>query len=193
MPLTEQIAAYFDRVPCGSRHIDPTSQRYFTQPHIPEFAEFWKWKGKRVLEIGCGIGTDTIEFVNQGAFVSAVDVSGRSVELALKRCPQAIYHVADAEEWLPPGPFDLVYSFGVLHHTPYPGKVLRLARERLKQTGELRIMLYAKWSWKHLTRRQPEAQAGCPLVRWYSMHAARHLVESCGFKVRSIEKTHIFP
>jgi SAM-dependent methyltransferase len=187
-----EIAEYWNRQPCGSLHPDPTAQRFFTQPHIPLFAEFWKWKGKRVLEIGCGIGTDTMEFVNQGAWVYAVDQSDKSIEMALKRCPQAAYHVANAEEWLPAGSFDLVYSFGVLHHTPHPEKILN--RLKLRDDGQLRIMLYAKYSWKHLfTRQQPEAQAGCPLVKWYSFRDVKKLLSSCGFKVLRIEKTHIFP
>ncbi len=200
MPLTEQIAAYWSRVPCGSRHPDPTTQRYFTQPHIPPFADFSKWKGKSVVEIGCGIGTDTLEFLKAGVrVIYAVDISTRSIALASQRAYRltlntAYFIPANAEEFLPRGPFDLIWSFGVLHHTPHPEKVLTLARERLVPDGELRIMLYAKWSWKHLfTRQQPEAQAGCPLVKWYSMKAARHLIESCGFQVTSIHKTHIFP
>lgn len=200
-----EITSYWDRVPCGSRHADPTEQRYFTQPHIPAFADFPRWKDKRVLDIGCGIGTDTLEFVRAGVrSIDAVDISSQSLGIAARRShqlsrdtgvrPCAWFSPANAEEFLPRGPFDLIYSFGVLHHTPHPEKVLRLAHERLLPDGELRIMLYATWSWKHLfTRQQPEAQAGCPLVRWYSMRAGRRLVESCGFEVVSIEKRHIFP
>src|ERR1700739_509502 len=98
--------------------------------------------------------------------------------LAMKRidAPRmgVLFHCRNAEEFLPDGPFDLIWSFGVLHHTPHPEKVLRLAHERLKLDGDLRIMLYAKYSWKNLfTGQQPEAQAGCPLVRWYSMQGAK--------------------
>jgi hypothetical protein len=63
----------------------------------------------------------------------------------------------------------------------------------LAQGGELRIMLYGKYSLKHFLGTQPEAQSGCPLVKWYSKRQARKLVESAGFRVVSIEKTHIFP
>jgi SAM-dependent methyltransferase len=185
---------YWDKQPCGSLHPNPSWQRYYVQPHIPRFAEFPKWRDKRVLEIGCGIGTDTLQFTKNGAYVWAVDQSAKSVEISGTRCPDAVYNVVDAEQWLPHGLFDLIYSFGVLHHTPHPEKVLLLAHERLKDDGELRIMLYAKYSWKHLfTRQQPEAQAGCPHVKWYSEREAKELLESCGFRVVSIEKTHIFP
>lgn len=183
--------AYWDRQPCGSLHPDPTAQRYFVQPHIPGFAQFWRWRSKCVLEIGCGIGTDTMEFITQGALVWAVDQSKKSIEMAEKRCPQANYSWVDAEKWLPPGRFDLVYSFGVLHHTPHPERILR--RIELMDDGQLRIMLYAKYSIKRLFRIQPEAQVGCPYIKWYSAREARKLLESCGFRVVSIEKTHIFP
>ena len=55
------------------------------EPHIPGFAEFEKWRGKKVLEIGCGIGTDTINFARHGAQVTSVDLSEKSLAVARKR------------------------------------------------------------------------------------------------------------
>ena len=210
--LMNEIAEWWSKVPCESQHgtaergslawsDEVTDQRYFVQHHILRFADFPSWRGKKVLEIGCGIGTDTLEFCRSGADVYAGDVSEKSVEIAYHRAllHKAEFqrlpwiHVVNAEEWLPFGPFDLVWSFGVLHHTPHPEKVLNRVHEVLKDDGELRIMLYARWSWKKLMGHQPEAQAGCPLVKWYSKNEAVDLLESCGFKVVSIEKTHIFP
>ena len=144
-----------------------------------------------MLEIGCGIGTDTLEFIKAGAAVYAVDLSGESVALARKRCPKASFWIADAEAWLPDGPFDLVYSFGVLHHMPNPKAVLN--RIRLSENGELRIMLYSKWCLKNVLGNQPEAQSGCPLARRYTVRDAKQLLESCGFGIQSIMKAHIFP
>lgn len=204
-----EISEYWDRKPCEAWHgtapagsqkwsFEVMKQRYFVQPHIIKFADFPRWKDKLVLEIGCGIGTDLLMFSHYGAEVWGVDDSYVSLDLALERFlpyPDRKYKIVvdNAEEWLPLGPFDLIYSFGVLHHTPHPEKVLRLAHERLKDTGELRIMLYAKYSWKHFWHMQPEAQPGCPHVKWYSKREAKELLESCGFRVVSIEKTHIFP
>jgi SAM-dependent methyltransferase len=206
MPLIEQIAEYWNRAKCEAWHGTAevgskewsdqiTEQRYFVQPHIPKFADFPRWKGKRVLEIGCGIGTDTLEFVKAGAYVDAIDQSKESINIASRRMLVPHFVCADAEKYrYPQWEFDLIYSFGVLHHTPHPKAILRnLAYYSLKPDGELRIMLYARWSWKKLMGHQPEAQAGCPLVRWYTVREARRMVESCGFKVTSIRKTHIFP
>ena len=206
MSTREELQNYWDAAPCEAWHsqykvgtLEWSNEvrwwRYYVQPHIPGFADFPSWQGKRVLEIGCGIGTDTLQFVKAGATVHAVEYSSRSIALAESRLAGtgAWIDWGDAEMYLPDGPFDLIYSFGVLHHTPHPEKVLWLARQRIAPTGELRIMLYAKRSLKHWTGAQPEAQTGCPLVRWYTGRAARHLVESCGFEVTRIEKRHIFP
>ena len=197
--MIEAVTRYWNRQPCGS--LRPPEWRDIVEPHVREFAQFGRWRGRWVLEIGCGIGRDTAEFVFAGAHVWAVDLSQESIGLAIKRVPSdgyrasANFYCTNAEESLPyiEDGFDLVYSFGVLHHTPHPDRVLWRAFERTKVGGELRIMVYAKWSLKRMLGEQPEAQAGCPLVRWYSVREARRLVEKAGFRVVSIRKRHIFP
>src|SRR5918999_4587746 len=100
----EQVKAYWNRRPCNIRHsTEPIgSRRYFdevearkylVEPHIPRFAEFSRWQGKKVLEIGCGIGTDTISFARAGASVTAVDVSEKSLEIARRRAQ--VYGLTD--------------------------------------------------------------------------------------------------
>jgi SAM-dependent methyltransferase len=207
-----EVATYWNQRPCNIRHSglkpmslawsrDVMQRKYFVEPHISRFADFKRWDGKRVLEIGCGIGTDTIQFMRNGADIEAIDLSIESVKIARARIasefPDHRYRGAvwcqNAEAELPLGPFDLIYSFGVLHHTPHPDRVLKLARSRLKPGGELRIMVYAKWSLKHLLRGQPEAQAGCPIVRHYTKEEVVGLLFDAGFLLTSIEKAHIFP
>src|SRR5690349_14429061 len=92
----QSVRDYWNARPCNIRHsraevgtrayLDQAEERkYFVEPHIPAFADFDAWKGKKVLEIGCGIGTDTMNFARAGAQVTAVDLSAESLKLARKR------------------------------------------------------------------------------------------------------------
>src|SRR5262245_35500244 len=158
------VQSYWDRRPCNIRHSrrevgsreyfdEVEARKYFIEPHIRGFADFPHWKGKRVLEIGCGIGTDAINFARNGADYTAIELSGKSLELAVKRFEifglRGRFHQGNAEELdrvVGTGPFDLVYSFGVIHHTPNPRAVVEAARRVTDPDGELRIMLYASRS-----------------------------------------------
>lgn len=209
MALTNiaDVERYWDRRPCNVRHgrapvgsaawsWEVMARKYFVEPHIPKFAEFARYAGRDVLELGCGIGTDTLSFLRAGARVDAVDISRESLSLAARRTenfPVRFFH-DNVETFFSGRRYDLVYSFGVLHHTPRPQDALHLAYHALRPGGELKIMLYAKFSWKNLfTFQRPEAQAGCPLARTYTVAAARRLVRAAGFRAVLVEKAHIFP
>lgn len=211
----EAIAGYWNARPCNIRHssapvgtreyFDAVEERkYLVEPHIPGFAEFARWRNRRVLEIGCGIGTDAVNFVRHGANYTGVELSNVSLALAQRRFAvfglEARWIHCNAESLsshLAPGFFDLVYSFGVLHHTPDPGKALREARKLIASDGELRLMLYARDSWKDAMidagLDQPEAQSGCPLARRFLRGEVTELLWSSGFAVTSIKQDHIFP
>lgn len=180
-------------------------RKYFVEPHIPKFADFQQWHGKQVLEIGCGIGTDAVNFVRAGAHYTGTDLSAESLAIARKRF-QVLGLTGDliqgnAEclgEMLPDQPeFDLIYSFGVIHHTPEPLAVLKSARKMAHENSQLRIMLYASNSWKAAMIRagldQPEAQSGCPIARTYTHEEASELLRSAGFEVLEVWQDHIFP
>ena len=226
----ERVQAYWDARPCNLRHsnqllgssgyFDEVEQRkYFVEPHIPAFAEFDRWRGKRVLEIGCGIGTDAINFARQGAIVTAVDVSENSLNLARQRAKilglseQITFFHADAERLsaaVPVEPYDLVYSFGVIHHSPQPERILKELRQYLKHRGTLKVMVYHRHSWKVLwillskgrgrfwraeevIARYSEAQTGCPVTYTFTRRAGRRLIERAGFRVTELRTDHIFP
>jgi SAM-dependent methyltransferase len=211
----ETVAEYWDRRPCNIRHspreigsrayFDGVEQRkYFVEPHIPAFAQFARWQGKRVIEIGCGIGTDATNFARAGADYTGVELSQASLDLTRRRFQvfglTGRFIQCNAEQLsdhVEARKFDLVYSFGVIHHTPNPAAVMREARKVVRSDGEFRLMLYAKESWKDAMIEagldQPEAQSGCPIAFTYTRREAQLLLEEAGFRVVSIAQDHIFP
>jgi SAM-dependent methyltransferase len=107
-------------------------------------------------------------------------------------------------------PYDLVYSFGVVHHTPRPDRALAEMRELTAPGGTLKLMVYHRHSWKvfwivaaqergrfwktdELVAKHSEAQTGCPVTFSYSRSEGRELVEGAGFHVRGIQVDHVFP
>lgn len=214
--MMEQIAAYWDRRPCNVHHSDAsdplaysrevTARKRFVEPHLWEFADFAAWKGKRVLNLGCGIGTESLEFARHGARVTAIDISGRSLGIASKRVDAEGLQVellqANMEE-VRLGEFDLVWAWGSLHHTPDPSRALGHL-----EGGLLRVMVYHRFSTKGLRLWREagfpadfdgavalgsEAQVLCPLTRTYTRRGARRLLEGAGFRVRRLAVRHIFP
>jgi 2-polyprenyl-3-methyl-5-hydroxy-6-metoxy-1,4-benzoquinol methylase len=226
----EQVADFWNRRPCNIRHSqrplgtreyfdEVDARRYLVEPHILRFAEFERWRGKHVLEIGCGIGTDTARFARAGAQVTAVDLSTRSIEIARQR--MELYGVADrvrfcagsAEDLarvVPQETFDLIYSFGVIHHTPHPERVLDQIRQYAGPGTTVKIMVYHRHSWKvfwilatygrgqvwrleELVAKYSEAQTGCPVTFTYTRNEARALLTEHGFRTREMWVDHIFP
>ena len=226
-----KVREYWDRRPCNIRHspapvgtrqyFDEVEQRkYVVEPHIPAFAEFPRWAGKRVLEIGCGIGTDTMNFARAGAKVTAVDLSPRSLQVARQRAEvfgltERIQFVEANAEHLPdfvePAPYDLVYSFGVIHHSPRPDVILaNVRRHFIAADGTVKVMVYHRRSWKVLgillreahgawwrlddaIARNSEAQTGCPITYTYSRRTGAELLAGAGFHVTDVMIDHIFP
>jgi SAM-dependent methyltransferase len=211
----DEVAAYWNRRPCNIRHStkevgtreyfdDVEARKYFVEPHIPGFAEFPLWKGKKVLEVGCGLGTDATNFARAGADYTGIELSKASMELAEKRFRvfglEGQFHNLNAEvlaNELPKSNYDLVYSFGVIHHTPDPQAVLHQIRKVIKPNGEFRMMLYGKNSWKDIMigagLDQPEAQTGCPIAFTYTHDEVRDMLAKAGFEATSITNDHIFP
>jgi len=226
----DEVRSYWDRRPCNIRHSpkpvgtreyfdEVEARKYFVEPHIPRFAQFERWRGKRVLEIGCGIGTDTVNFARNGAQVTAVDLSQQSLKLARKRVEvyglqdQVRFYTGSAEElssFVPAEPYDLIYSFGVIHHTPHPERVVDQMRHYARVGTTVKLMVYYRRSWKAfwilmgygkgqfwrlkaLVAEHSEAQTGCPVTYTYTREEGRGLIESSGFKATEIFVDHIFP
>jgi ubiquinone/menaquinone biosynthesis C-methylase UbiE len=158
-----RVRAFWEEEPCGAE-LTSTAEgtpEFFAEvertrdelaPNIHRFADFEGARGKRLLEIGVGLGTDFIRFVRAGAVATGVDLTQHAVDLVRRRLAleglEAEVRTADAE-MLPfdDDSFDRVYSWGVLHHTPDTGKAIDEAIRVLRPGGRLCIMLYARHSW----------------------------------------------
>jgi ubiquinone/menaquinone biosynthesis C-methylase UbiE len=127
-------------------------------PYLKEEAEFSYHPYEKVLEIGCGLGTDLVQFAIHKAEVYGIDIGEKQIEesklhFQTKNCTYKDLRVGSAEN-IPydNNSFDLVYSFGVLHHTLHIEKAVNEIFRVLKSDGEAIIMLYAK-GWKHYFKR----------------------------------------
>ncbi len=224
----DQVINFWDKRPCNIRHsfskvgtkkyFDEVEKRkYFVEFHIPKFADFERWKDKEVLEIGCGIGTDTINFARAGASVTAVEISKQSLDLAKKRAKifkldkKIKFYLANAEKLskiVPVKKYDLIYSFGVIHHTPHPEKIINEIKKYCHPETVVKIMIYYRYSWKvlwillkygkgvfwkldSLVAENSEAATGSPVSYIYSKSQATELME--GFDILEITVDHIFP
>jgi SAM-dependent methyltransferase len=129
-------------------------ERYSTYPWLYEVGEFCKHQGDKILEIGCGTGSDLLQFAKHGALATGIDLTTKHVELARRRIGDlAVVHQADARH-LPfeDASFDYVYSHGVLHHSDEPEQVVREMLRVLRPGGRFNVHVYALWSYFTLWR-----------------------------------------
>ena len=221
-----KIIEYWNNRPCNIKHSDKEigtkeyfdeveKKKYFIEPHILDFADFPKWKNKNVLEVGCGIGTASISFLKENAIYTGVDLTKKAIELAKKRIELYNYNAnlftMNAELELPKSDYDLVYSFGVIHHSLNPKKIIENIYNVIKDDGEFRFMVYSKWSYKlfwmmntyddfewnfdnnlnNKIAKYSEAQTGCPQTLTYTFDDIEKLLKPY-FKITKIWKEHIF-
>lgn len=159
--LKAEVAEFWSRASCGEDlylhghtsqdYRNQMVERYRLEPYIPKFADAARWRGKKVLEIGVGLGSDHQLFAEAGAVLSGVDYTERAVEHTKRRLTllglQSELQPADAEA-LPfsSDSFDLVYSWGVIHHSPNTPKAAQEILRVLKPGGTFKVMIYHKWS-----------------------------------------------
>ena len=209
----EEVKKFWNERPCNIKHSSKElgTMEYFdeveikkfrAEPHILKFTEFPQWKNKKVLEVGCGLGTVGINFALNGADYTGVELSKESLEIAKKRFEvynqSGKFYLGNAEElssFVPIETYDLIYSFGVIHHSPHPEKIVSQIKKYMNENSVLKIMLYAKDSWKNYMidagLDQPEAQYGCPIANTYTKQDVVELLDE--YEVLSIEQDHIFP
>lgn len=178
--LKERVRVFWQAHPCGTKFSDAEigtpefferveAHRYEKEWHIPAAADFANTCGLRVLEIGCGMGTDGAQFAKAGAIYTGIDLTDAAVELARKRFQVSglpgEFHVADAERLdFPDASFDLVYSHGVLHHTPDIEAAVREIHRVLKPGGRAMVMLYHRGSYNYHVGIRVLRRAGAGLL-----------------------------
>jgi len=179
--LKERVRAFWQAHPCGTKFSDAEigtpefferieAHRYAKEWHIPDAADFAGAHGLRVLEIGCGLGTDGVQFAKAGADYTGVDLTEAAIDLARKnfeqRGLQGEFKVADAENLdFADSSFDLVYSHGVLHHTPDIARAVSEIHRVLKPGGRAIVMLYHRDSYNYRVGIRILRRAGSRLLK----------------------------
>jgi SAM-dependent methyltransferase len=197
-----RVYEFWNQASCGEALLLPGTdaeayaaqrrERYRLEPFIPAFANFRHWRGARVLEIGVGLGADHESFASAKAELYGIDLTERAIEHTRARLAHAglssTLAVADAESLpFPAGHFDLVYSWGVLHHSPSPERAIDEVWRVLRPGGTAKLMLYHSpsvvgfmlWARYGLLRAQPWR----PLRAIYAEH-----LESPGTRAFSVEQ-----
>lgn len=195
---------WYSRKKPGSReYFDEIERERFTTqyPFLLRDAEFDRHAGEKVLEIGCGIGTDSLMFAKHGAKIFGVDLTENAIGTTTRRFSlygcKGRFRRMDAEQLeFPENHFDFVYSFGVLHHTPDTQQAIHEVWRVLKPGKSTVIMLYARgwmyylffplWhgllrgelfrmGWRDIVHKHYEVEGNVPLVRVYTRKGATQL------------------
>lgn len=173
--------------PVGSREFfaDLDDYRFDKLHYLPRLVKFDGYRGKQVLEVGCGIGTDLVRFARGGAIVTGVDLSRTAIDLARKNfewngLAARELRVANAET-LPyeDRSFDVVYGHGVLQYTADAKQLVRECHRVLRPGGEAIFMVYNRISWLNamakLTKVALEHE-DAPVLKKYSIGEFRALL-----------------
>jgi SAM-dependent methyltransferase len=163
--------------------------------HLLRLVDFDGYRGKRVLDVGCGAGTDLVRFAKGGALVSGVDISPSAVGLARQNFSQqgleADLREADGEH-LPyaDGTFDLVFAHGVVQYTPNSRALVEECRRVLKPGGDAIFQVYNRISWLNAlskVMKVPLEHEDAPVLGRYSASEFRAMLT--GFReIRIVEE-----
>ncbi|TAK53551.1 MAG: class I SAM-dependent methyltransferase [Gammaproteobacteria bacterium] len=156
--LKDTVRSFWEQTSCGEIYAAggdaqqcfeaQARARYAMEPFIFPFAQFPQGLNKDVLEIGVGMGADHVEWARCGPrSLAGIDLTDRAVKFTQARLSQFGLHsdvrVADAEHLpFPSSSFDIVYSWGVLHHTPDTSRAINEVWRVLRPGGSARVMIY---------------------------------------------------
>ena len=157
----DAVKEFWEEASCGEAlfltemtregYLAQSAARYRLEPYILDFTEFEKQQGRTVLEIGIGLGADHQKFAEGGAVLTGIDLTERALEHVRRRFSifslSSRLQTGDAERLpFPNQSFDLVYSWGVIHHSPNTPAAVDEIYRVLKPGGECRIMIYHRYS-----------------------------------------------
>lgn len=155
------VQDFWERASCGedlylddssrSAYAEQARRRYELEPFIEPFAGFDNARGRKVLEIGVGLGADHQRFAESGAILTGIDLTARAIEHVRRRLDLfgliSSLSVGDAENLqFDDSSFDVVYSWGVIHHSPDTRKAVREIHRVLRPGGTAKVMIYHTWS-----------------------------------------------
>ncbi|MGE3519331.1 MAG: class I SAM-dependent methyltransferase, partial [Vicinamibacterales bacterium] len=192
---TRQVRTYWNsrihdlemtHAPVGSREFfdELDDYRFDKLAYLPRVVDFSGYAGRRVLEVGCGIGTDLVRFARGGARVIGVDLSETAIRLAARNlethaCEGRLLVGDGTRLPIAAGSVDLVYAHGVLQYAPDPAGIVREAVRVLKPGGEAVFMVYNRVSWLNamskLTGVRLEHE-DAPILRLYSAREFRDML-----------------
>jgi len=199
--LLKLVRDYWEQSSCGERlylkersaegYREQAEIRYDLEPYIADFASFEGCEGKRILEIGTGLGADHERFAGFGGTLHGIDLSDRAIRHTDDRFKAAhlCSHLclANAED-LPyaDATFDVVYSWGVLHHVPDTQKAVNEIFRVLKRGGEVRVMIYHRYS---IVGLMLWLRYGLPKLKFNLKEIYAEHLESPGTKAFSFSET----
>ena len=175
------------REPVGTKAFfdDLDEYRFDKLRYLPRLVDFSGFRGQRLLEVGCGIGTDLVRFASGGARVTGVDLSQTAIDLAeqnlaLHGTRADELRVANAEA-LPyaDSTFDVVYGHGVIQYTDDPARLVRECARVLRPGGTGIFMVYNRVSWLNAlskVMKVPLEHEDAPVLRKFSIPEFRQLL-----------------
>jgi ubiquinone/menaquinone biosynthesis C-methylase UbiE len=173
--------------PVGTRAFfdDLDDYRFDKLHYLPRLVDFSGFRGQRLLEVGCGIGTDLVRFARGGARVTGVDLAQTAIDLARKNFEE---HGVSAEELrvgngerLPyaDGSFDVVYGHGVIQYTANAAALIAECHRVLKPGGTGIFMVYNRISWLNALSKVMKValeHEDAPVLKKYSIGEFRALL-----------------
>jgi ubiquinone/menaquinone biosynthesis C-methylase UbiE len=194
--ITQAIKAYWNEhihdleiatQPVGSAEFfrELEEYRFDKLRYLPQVVDFISYRGKTILEVGCGVGIDLVRFARGGAIVTGIDLAEVSIELARKNFIhnrlEADLQVMDGEAMtFADNSFDVAYAHGVLQYTHDARRMVGELHRVLKTGGEAIVMVYNKYSWLNALSKLMKVELeheDAPILRKYSVGETKELLK----------------